>query len=134
MKVASDGEPHRLVRGDSLLPMDAENLEHIREEQEQELLDGPPSPTPASAKNDATFMGNLMSPLLTQAPGGRSASDAPLDEGNASRTSPPTVGDVNLGDDGLARVRSSMLDVLNRQAESAKCGYASSDSDVTRAG
>ena len=89
---ASDGEPPRPVRGDSPLPMDAEDLEHIREEKEQELLEGPASPTPASAINGETFMGNLMSPLLTQAPVGPSASDASLDEGNASRTSPPTLG------------------------------------------
>ena len=106
------------------MALDAEDLDHIREEEEHDLSKGAASPTPASAKNDggdgATFLGNFMPPLPTQAPGGPSSSVASLDEGNASRTSPPTFADVDLGEDAHTRVHSSMLDILNRQIESDK--------------
>ena len=118
-KLASGGESPRPVGDDSHVALDANDLEYLAEEEEQELLEGSASPTPASAKDDggngATFMGKLMPPLLTQAPGGQSSSDATLDEANALPSSPPMFGDVNLGADALGRVCSLMLAALKSE-------------------
>ena len=71
-KSASGRESPCPVEDGSHGALDTDNLEYLAEEEEQELLEGPVSPTPASAKDDdsngATFMGKLMRPLLTQVP------------------------------------------------------------------
>ena len=81
--------------------------------------------------NGPTSMGNLLPPLLTQAPGDQSSSDDTLDEANTSSSDPPTFGGVNLGANGLGRVRSSMLVALNRSIALEKSGYASNGSAST---
>ena len=104
-KSASGGESPRPVGNNYHVALDADDLEYLAEEEERELLEGLASLTPASANDDggngATFMGNLMTPLLPQASGGQSSSDATLDKANVSPSSPPAFGDVNLGAEAL---------------------------------